>query len=757
MKKKVNKFTYIQSIILTLVLSILPQCIYAQEVDKKAIVLLFDLSFSMRRPIEDDGPAKIQFAREAFNKLANKVKPLDQIAVITFGNGLTGEKKKDCKQIEVLKEFSPKNSTKLSTALDKQEPNGRETPLAEALSYAEKYMLKFHKNGKIILISDGEETCKGNPELIAGKINQKGIKIDTVGIGQAGQFSQLGAIALEGGGTFELASNQVQLASILGKATGTGNLKTPSIQTSNKEPIKGAFEIKKSPNTSFLTKGVPLNPIIEVPVSEKKEQKLSDAALVTEIIFDASGSMQARMNAKKKILIAKDALQKTAQALEDPLILSAFRAYGFDSSVPKTAEASCPNTELLVPFAQNNHQSIISAGQNLDAYGYTPLALSLKLAGEDLKSFPNSQKTAVLISDGIETCGGDPIAELKKLKKQGIEIQVHVIGFDISKKERHHLENIAKTSGGRYYDAGDSVQLVNSLLEIVREFKVKAKEIQRDRFIRPVQGGNSLQNATKIGPGLYTLSKHLERGEEVFFYVSSKASQRIAILGELQSQRILKEKNQFIETTSGKSGLSIRIYAPETIDNAKIKPRRSVLVGGKVGTEGLTHYFDQNGSGVYFSIYGAYDRVGKDTLFQVIQQDAGDLNKLTDAPEKSGDALDLKINTDIVAHLGLEDKEDLYQIQLPSNKNKLKISIQFADDVVTRRAGIKPKRSPFIFKLEAKDAVSGKRLLRERSESAGEFTLNLDSSAQKINILISDANPSLYNMFSSYTLKVVTQ
>jgi len=70
-----------------------------------------------------------------------------------------------------------------------------------------------------------------------------------------------------------------------------------------------------------------------------------------------------------------------------------------------------------------------------------------------------------LISDGMETCGGDPVQAAKELIGLGYDLQMHIVGFDISRNvtARDQLIEIAQATGGVYYDAENSEQLRQAL------------------------------------------------------------------------------------------------------------------------------------------------------------------------------------------------------------------------------------------------------------------------------------------------------
>ncbi len=188
-----------------------------------------------------------------------------------------------------------------------------------------------------------------------------------------------------------------------------------------------------------------------------------------EIIIDASRSMWGRMEDEPKMTIAQNALLEAADWLPKDLDL-ALRAYGNTS--PSDAN-DCSDSSLLVPFGSDSRDDIRTAISALKPKGQTPIAFALQQAAEDLSGL-TSERTMVLVTDGIESCGGDPIAAASELREQGITI--HVIGFGLDRatdEDTAGLEEIAKRGGGRYVTAGSAAELKSALQETVgTQFRV---------------------------------------------------------------------------------------------------------------------------------------------------------------------------------------------------------------------------------------------------------------------------------------------
>jgi Mg-chelatase subunit ChlD len=188
---------------------------------------------------------------------------------------------------------------------------------------------------------------------------------------------------------------------------------------------------------------------------------LSDRAV--EIVVDASRSMWGRMDGEPKMSVAKNILQDVSYWFPEDLNL-ALRAYG---STSPSESADCADSMLLVPFAAENRESIRRAIAGLRPLGQTPIAFALEQASRDFGTLQDD-RAVVLVTDGIESCGGDPAWAASELREQGIT--VHVIGFGLGNakdEDTASLRAVANASGGRYVTAGSAEELKVALAETV--------------------------------------------------------------------------------------------------------------------------------------------------------------------------------------------------------------------------------------------------------------------------------------------------
>ncbi|MHB9433979.1 vWA domain-containing protein [Mesorhizobium sp. P15089B] len=186
---------------------------------------------------------------------------------------------------------------------------------------------------------------------------------------------------------------------------------------------------------------------------------LGFAANKVIIILDASGSMWAQIDGKPKLEIARELLRTVLQSVpgDDEIGLM---AYGHRE------KGSCDDIELIVPPQAGSASAISAAADSLKFLGKTPLTAAVKQAAEALK-YTEDKATVVLITDGLETCEGDPCALGKELEASGVDFTVDVVGFGLTADEGKQIACLADNTGGKYIQASDEKALQEALVETV--------------------------------------------------------------------------------------------------------------------------------------------------------------------------------------------------------------------------------------------------------------------------------------------------
>ncbi|OYD06322.1 vWA domain-containing protein [Paludifilum halophilum] len=179
------------------------------------------------------------------------------------------------------------------------------------------------------------------------------------------------------------------------------------------------------------------------------------------ILLDASGSMEAQVNGGQKMDVAKEAVETFVSNFPKEANVSLI-VYGHKgSNSEEDKQLSCSKIEEIYPLSTYDESTFSKAIKQVDATGWTPLADAIKKSGETLKdnSDKNSKNVVYIVSDGLETCGGNPAKEAEALQKDGISATVNIVGFDVNNTEQRALKEVAEAGGGTFTSASSKSDL----------------------------------------------------------------------------------------------------------------------------------------------------------------------------------------------------------------------------------------------------------------------------------------------------------
>lgn len=235
----------------------------------------------------------------------------------------------------------------------------------------------------------------------------------------------------------------------------------------------------------------------------------ADAQLL--VVLDASSSMlEPASDGGTRADAAKNALLDVVETL-DPDQRVGLRQFGATVSGLNNPD-SCTDSQLTVPIATDNRQALRDAAHAYLPYGETPIGHALQQAGADLGS--SGQRTILLISDGESNCQPDPCGVAGELAAQGIDLTIHVVGFDVSGAARDALVCIANTGRGQYYDVSDAAQLTAVFDQVsTRAFE----DVTLDG--KEVLGASQGAPTTTLTTGTTYLTYLPEAGSSLFYTV----------------------------------------------------------------------------------------------------------------------------------------------------------------------------------------------------------------------------------------------
>jgi len=177
-----------------------------------------------------------------------------------------------------------------------------------------------------------------------------------------------------------------------------------------------------------------------------------------ELILDASGSMLQRIDGVRRIELARTALTRLVSELIPAGTQFAFRAFGH-------LEAGSCRTDLEIPLSPLAPAAATSRIATIQAMNLarTPIGASLALVPNDLAGV-TGPVVVVLVTDGEETCQGDPAAAIQALRASGMDVRVNIIGFAIDEQQlRETFQEWSRLGNGRYIEANDGAELAAAM------------------------------------------------------------------------------------------------------------------------------------------------------------------------------------------------------------------------------------------------------------------------------------------------------
>lgn len=190
------------------------------------------------------------------------------------------------------------------------------------------------------------------------------------------------------------------------------------------------------------------------------------------VVFDGSASMAETWPDKEgapRIVSAREAMHRAMPEI------ALYRRLGLVTYGPGSQQSSCDNVELRFPPIADAAPLITGAVDALEPDGNTPLTAAVRSAAEAL-DFTYRPGVVVLVTDGRETCGGSPCGLGAELAARGVDMTVHVIGFQLQpdykghplfrpNNDVHKADCLAEKTGGRTV----TTETVDELVEALRE------------------------------------------------------------------------------------------------------------------------------------------------------------------------------------------------------------------------------------------------------------------------------------------------
>jgi Mg-chelatase subunit ChlD len=382
---------------------------------------------------------------------------------------------------------------------------------ADSSSYAEgnlhaatKYLQKEQGNKMVLILTDAASGNRDNRKLwqSLSKVMPHVFSVELHGRGNfAYQQDKMQDWADVNGGVYSFFRTQPDLDTALERALCT--MRRPVgyslvVQSEYQKPRgPGSLRVKVDPGAA--------------------------SSSAVEIILDASGSMYKKIGDQTRIDVAKTVLTDLLQTTIPAGTPLALRIYGHKEPRSCRTDLELP----LKPLVTADALTIIKSVDPQDR-SRTPLADSLKMVTKDLEG-ADGAKLVILLTDGEESCDGDPEEAVRDLKEQGMDVKLNIVGMAIdSDAAKQQFAELAKIGGGLYFDA-DSPEALKSALEKALFPKYQLIDQNGDVTVEGVADGVSVE----IAEGVYQLKVlttpaqsmgevRIEEGKTIEIIVGSK-------------------------------------------------------------------------------------------------------------------------------------------------------------------------------------------------------------------------------------------
>ncbi len=249
------------------------------------------------------------------------------------------------------------------------------------------------------------------------------------------------------------------------------------------------------------------------------------------VAIDGSGSMAGRVDGRTKLDLAREAAMSFVDGLP-ATVEASLLTFGQQGDNSESGKArSCAGVDVLVPLSRDRARLRAALGE-VRAVGWTPLAGGLTRAQSMLsRSSTPGEQLIYVVSDGEETCGGNPVAVAERIHRDSTQAIVNIIGFGLPSGEARALQAVANAGGGRFVNVANRGEYDQALASIREANRASANAIRAG-----VAGsGNSTRTSSAVSRAAICTSN-----------IISSENNRMS--SDLSSRSIRNEPVPFAET-----------------------------------------------------------------------------------------------------------------------------------------------------------------------------------------------------------------
>ncbi|MFJ1937440.1 MULTISPECIES: VWA domain-containing protein [unclassified Kitasatospora] len=341
--------------------------------------LVLDVSGSMNeRDIQ--GKSRISVAQQSLNDVIDALPAETEFGIRTLGANYPGnDKTQGCQDTKQLYPVGKTNKVEAKTAVATLRPTGW-TPIGLALRGAAQDLGKGETTRRVVLITDGEDTCTPpDPCDVARELASQGIHlvVDTLGLAHDDKTrQQLLCIANATGGTYTDVRTQEQLTDKVKQLVDRSN------DTYAVTPVKtsGADKCESAP---VLAPGVysdrekfSEHRVYKVPVKSGQELRASvSVGLDRAVARDYGVLLQATSATGQELVRGTDAGSSRTDVISTGLRWSTSDSKGYITTGPTSSSSAKPETTVCLVVSNS-----LAPQAGVQADPGLPLELTVDLA-----------------------------------------------------------------------------------------------------------------------------------------------------------------------------------------------------------------------------------------------------------------------------------------------------------------------------------------------------------------------------------------
>lgn len=177
------------------------------------------------------------------------------------------------------------------------------------------------------------------------------------------------------------------------------------------------------------------------------------------VIVDGSKSMdEAHFGSQSRMDLARRSIEHIVKGLPKPV------------DVALVEFTTCTDVRRDKFYSAPERPALIAEVNRLTPTGGTPLARSLERAGNIVSS--DADATIVVVSDGDDTCQGDPCAVARAIKARKPRVTINVVDLS-GEAGRATVQCIAKATGGKVLTPNSGADMLQKMQQATRQPDVR--------------------------------------------------------------------------------------------------------------------------------------------------------------------------------------------------------------------------------------------------------------------------------------------